>query len=108
MRKSKGYFYDEHITLCNDCRRLEDVYDIDYGVGFKCKYNKDGRMNITSGRYDCEAPWFKCKYFKRNTKYITHRFKCKSYQISRWVNGEQVVSKTKYVRGKFKTEKIER
>lgn len=65
---------------------------------YKCKYNTDNK-GLYNGLCIDHPENYKCKYFKRNSKYITCRFASKHYSsTSSGIKTKEV----KWVRGKFK------
>lgn len=85
--------------LCDNCKRWQGEFtDNDLYV---CKYNKDKKsLGIKKQNY-------KCKYFKRNTKYKTFRFMPKRYSsLYRKNEGGKIERIVRWDKGKYKITKI--
>lgn len=88
-----------HQNICDNCRRWNgDFYENNSIDTYKCKYNTDNK-GLYNGLCIDHPENYKCKYFKRNSKYITCRFASKHYSsTSSGIKTKEV----KWVRGKFK------
>ena len=88
-----------HQNICDNCRRWNgDFYEKNSIDTYKCKYNTDNK-GLYNGLCIDHPENYKCKYFKRNSKYITCRFASKHYSsTSSGIKTKEV----KWVRGKFK------
>lgn len=86
-------------NICDNCRRWNgDFYENNSIDTYKCKYNTDNK-GLYNGLCINHPENYKCKYFKRNSKYITCRFEGKHYSTHQ---GGVKIKEVKWVRGKFK------
>lgn len=95
----KGNLAFNHMThICDLCIRWEGEFtEYDKRV---CKYNTD-KKGIYSGLVINQMQNYKCKYYKRGSKYYTIKLQFKNYSIT----SKGVTKKVKYIRGKFIIEK---
>lgn len=88
--------FNHMICICDLCKRWNgDFTESDLRV---CKYNKD-KKGLQSGLVINQLHNYKCKYYKRSSRYITSKIQFKNYRTNR--NG--VLEHITYKRGKFKT-----
>lgn len=92
--------FNELIHICDLCKRWKgDFTKDDKRV---CKYNKDGK-GLKTGLTINQMENFKCKYYKRASKYRTCRLQSKNYKTNKNGIKQHII----YKKGKFKITKIE-
>lgn len=87
-------------NICDNCKRWNGEFTDD--DKYVCKYNKD-KKGLYIGLCINHPQCYKCKYFKRDERYITARFMSKNYKSMYKQDGVKITKKVKWVRGKFKT-----
>ena len=101
VKEIKNLALNKQVTLCNECKRWNGEFTED--DRFVCKYNNDNK-GLFSGATLSRPQNYKCKYFKRDSKYNTVDLRRKNYKTE--INNRVV--KVKYYKGKFKRIKVKR
>lgn len=78
---------------CGDCKRVGGMYETEDDLFYNC--NKRGLINVTE-------QVLKCKYFKRNPKYVTHKGLYKKFRRSYKNLGVKLNLIFNYKHGKWK------
>ena len=80
---------------CCDCKRINGVHETEDDLFYNCEIK--GLINIETGI-------LKCKYFKRNHKYITSKGLAKKFETyyTNKVSGVKLTSIFNYKHGKWK------
>lgn len=99
-KKISLFIEDLGQNICDVCKRWRGDFTED--DKYVCKYNTDGK-GLYSGLCINHPECYKCKYFKRNEKYMTSRFMSKNYISMYKQDGVKITKRVKWVRGKFKT-----
>lgn len=101
--KNQNYFDQEFKeNLCDTCKRCKGFKDNNTSDYYDCKYNYDNKGVYYKALNDGRN--YKCKYFKRNTKYNTFRFMSKNYKSE----NRHKITIVKYKQGKFNITTINR
>ena len=87
--------YNHMLNICDICKRCKGFKEETYI--YDCKYNTDNK-GLYSGLISNHMENFKCKYYKRNAKDMTHKLQSK--KIKRYYK-DTVINIT-YKQGKFK------